>query len=137
MNGGLRLMLQKCRIVPDSGSVSFDWEILSPRRGGEIAKGSLTVDLPKGLILKEERDRMAKNASRKLAKRVATKLIEKLEESRSEINAWLVSRAEYGMKIDDPVMVAEAYGRIRQKNPRSLDPDRIIPIEKYLAKKFR
>ncbi len=137
VNGGLRVRLDKCRVDSGSGEVSYTWDILSPRRGGEVAKGSFKTTLPKGLVLREEQDAAGVNASKKLAKRLASDLIERLEEERSEINAWLVSRAEYGMKIDDPVMVAEAYGRIRQKNPRSLDPDRIIPIEAYLAKNFR
>lgn len=137
VNGGLRLRLEKCRIDRSSGEVAFEWDILTPRRGGLVAKGNVKVDLPRGYIPFEEQDREGKAASKKLADRVAKKLIEKLEESRSEIDAWLVSRAEYGMKNGDPVMVAEAYARLRQKNPRTLDPERIIPIEQYLAKNFR
>lgn len=137
VSGSIRLTLKECQVTPSTGKATIDWKILVPIGESPAVEGTLEATLPSGIIPRDEQDGAGKNARKAFAKHIGEKIGDQIEVSRDATDVWMLVLAEHAMKKNDPVLAADAYARLRVKQPLSIDPKRMTKVEEYLAEKYR
>lgn len=137
VSGKLKVTLNKCQNGAGTGNMSLAWELDVPPDGGAAVKGDVDADLPSGIVPRDEQDGEGKNAKKALSKRAAKALFDKLAETRSKIDLWLLTLAEHAMKAKNKDLAADAYARLMIKRPGSIDGARASVVENYLDAEFK
>lgn len=137
VSGTLEVTLKACSLGSATGNAKIAWRILTPRDGAEVASGELKAVLPSGVIPTDEQDGAGKNARKAFSSRAADQIAEKISSERDKTETWLMTLAEYGIKKNDPALVADAWARVKVRASRLVDVERLLKLEKYLDDQFR
>ena len=137
VSGSFVVTIDKCENTSSSGSVALSWALKVPdAKGLAVVSGELPVDLPENALPRDEMDDEGKNVKRALGDLAAQKVIERLEVERADVDQWLLTLAEHGVKTKDAAMAADAYARLLVKKPARIDGKRAESVEKALAEVF-
>jgi tetratricopeptide (TPR) repeat protein len=138
VTGTLEATIKACQNGSATGKIELLFALRAPPdKGRAVTEGTIAVELPSGLIPRDEQDGEGENAKKALAKRTAAALIEKLGEERRALEQWPLTVAEHGVEIKDVQLAADGYARTLVARPRSIDPKRAEAVEKYLAAELR
>lgn len=137
VGGHLVIAMTSCTLNPGTGKAKFEWFIEAPPSGAKISKGSLEVELPSGLIPRDEQDGAGKNATAAMVKRAGKAITESLGEARGDTNLWLLTVAEHEMAKNEPAPAADAFARMMVKGSKVADPNRVDAVQKYLDGAFK
>jgi tetratricopeptide (TPR) repeat protein len=138
VSGKMKVTLAKCEHGAGTGNATLEWELdVPPESGSAAAKGTVDANLPSGMIPRDEQDGEGKNAERALSRRAAKALFDKMVDARTQIDLWLLTLAEQGMKSKNAALAADAYARLLIKRPASIDPTRASEVERYLEAEFK